>query len=267
MALPTGGEIHLAGSLTAASLLVSRLAALRAVGRYPIVASCVVVGALRMASGLYLARSQVRLFGLDGYGLQYVVTQPILWALYFLVILELFSITLEEYPGVRRLGRVTLFSVLGAIALACASLILVDRRAGVDPYPFLGFLALQERSVFIALSAVTLLLLLFIGHYRLPVRRNVLVLWTCFGGYFLLSAGLLTLRWYFGASFAPVRNLSNAVFYIVALLGASVFLSRAGETEKRPMSSLWGDRNREAERALSLRLQDFNNALVKVLRQ
>jgi hypothetical protein len=213
-----------------------------------------------------LARSGTRFFGLDSYGLVYSVAQPVVWTLYFLIVLELYSAALEEFPGIRRFGRLVLFSALAAMALACAGLILLDQRVGVDPYPFLGYLVLQERSVFVALSAVTLLLLLFIGHYRIPVRRNVLILWTCFGGYFIFSAVLRTLRWHFGAEFAPVRNVSNTVFYILALLGATIFLSRSGETEFRPMRPMWGGRNRELEVALSLQLRNLNEALVKVLK-
>jgi hypothetical protein len=252
------------GSIVAAGLRVVLSGLLT---RYPVVSTCLAFAAFRMALGWYFAGSGIRLFGLDAFGLLYVVTQPLLWVLYFLVILELYSAALEEFPGIRRLGRLVLFSALAAIALACAGLVLVDQRTGVDPFPFLAYLVLQERSVYIALSAITLLLLVFIGHYRIPVRRNVLILWTCFGGYFILSAILLTLRWYFGAQFAPVRNVSNTGFYILALVGATVFLSRAGETELRPMRPMWGGRNREMELALSIQLQNFNEALVKVLKQ
>lgn len=267
VAFPAGGEVLLYGGLAAATSATCRFATIQGIRRYPITVTCVLFGVARMVSGLYLSRHHTRFLGLDAYGLQYFVTQPVIWALYFLVVLELYSVTLEEFPGIRRLGRLALFSSLAAVGLACASLIVVDTRAGVDPYPFLGYLVLQERSVFIALSAVTLLLLLFIGHYRLPVRRNVLILWACFGGYFLASAVLLTLRWYFGVEFKPIRSLSNAVFYVLALGGATVFLSRSGETETRPMRPLWGGRNRDLELALSLRLQNFNEALVKVLKQ
>lgn len=267
MPLPAGGQTLLFGSIASAAAVVVRFAWSGLTARYPVTVTCLVFSAGRMAAELYLWSSGIRLFGRDGYGLVYLVTQPILWILYFLVVLELYSVTLDEFPGIQRLGKLVLFSALGAVALACGTLMVVDHEAGIDPSPFLLHLALQQRSVFITLSAVTLLLLLFIGHYRLPVPRNVLILWACFGGYFISSAVLLTLRWHFGADFKPIRDLSNAVFYFLALAGATIFLSRAGETETRPIRPLWGGRSRELELNLSLQLQNFNEALVKVLRQ
>ncbi len=267
MALPAGGETLLFGWLASTAAVTGRFAWSGLLARYPIVFAAVLFSAARLVSFLCLWLTGARPFGRDGYGLVYVTTQPILWALYFLVVVELYGVTLDQFPGIRRLGKLVLLSGVGAVALAAAGLMILDQRAGIDPYPFLGHLALQERSVFTALSAVTVLLLLFIARYRLPVRRNVLILWACFGGYFLSSAVLMTLRWHFGAEFAAIRNLSNAVFYYLALAGATVFLSRAGETESRPMRPLWGGRNRDLETSLSLQLQGFNRTLVKVLKQ
>ncbi len=255
------------GCLAGTAAVTGRFVWSGLVVRYPVTFAAVLFSAAQFLSLLYVWSSGVRPFGRDGYGLVYVTTQPVLWALNFLLLVELYSVTLDEFSGVRRLGRLVLVSGMGAIALAGAGLMLLDYRAGVDPYPFLGYLALQQRSVFTALSAITVLLLLFIAHYRLAVRRNVLILWACFGGYFLSSAVLMTLRWHFGAEFAAIRNVSNAVFYYLALAGATLFLSRAGETETRPMRPLWGGRNRDLEASLSLQLQGFNRTLAKVLKQ
>jgi len=267
MALPAGGETLLFGCLAGTAAVTGRFISSGLIARYPVTFAAVLFSAVRLLSFLYVSSSGVRPFGHDGYGLVYVTTQPVLWALYFLVVVELYSVTLDEFSGIRRLGNLVLVSGMGAIALAGAGLMILDHRAGVDPYPFLGYLVLQHRSVFTALSAVTVLLLLFIAHYRLPVRRNVLVLWACFGGYFLSSAVLMTLRWHFGSDFASIRNLSATVFYVLALAGATLFLSRAGETEARPMRPLWGGRNRDLELSLSLQLQGFNRTLSKVLKQ
>ena len=244
---------------------LGRFAVSGLLGRYPATTLALTFSLVRLAA-LGLTRPQLRIFGLDGYGLLYVLTQPILWVLYFLVILELYSRALEEFPGLRRLGQLVLFSALGAIGLACSSLMVLDQRAGIDPYPFLAYLALQERSVYIALSALAILLLFFASHYRLPVRRNLLVLWACFGGYFVWNAALLSLRFHLGADFRPARILLNAVAYDAAVLGVTLFVSRAGETEIRRVRPLWGAGDRNLEAAVSHQLQSFNEALVKVLR-
>ncbi len=233
--------------------------------RYPITTIAVAFALARMI-GLGILQPKFRLLGFEAYGLLYVATQPVVWALYFLVILELYSLALEDFPGVRRLGRLALASALGAVTLTCLVLLMVDQQAGIDPSPFLSYLALEERSVFLTLCGVTLLLLLFAAYFRLPVRRNVLILWACFGSYFLVNAALLALRWHLGADFRPLRNVLNPVCYGLALLSAALFVSPAGEIVTRRVRPVWGTRDPDLETALSLQLRGFNEALVKVLR-
>lgn len=248
-------------------ILLARLFLAGVARRYPVLTVYLGFGVVRGALMVYLLQSGKRLLGLQGYGLVYVVTQPVLWVFYFLLLLEFYSVILEDFPGVRRLGRLVLFSALVAVTLVCCVVIVLDEQAGMDPYPVLAYLVVQERSIFLSLSALTLSLLWFAWHFRLSIRRNVWVLCACFGGYFLAGAMVLTLRRYFGQDFAPLRNLSNALFYFVALLGAVLFLSKAGETETHPISVIWGRRNRELEAALAVQLRSFNQVLVKTLRQ
>jgi len=248
-------------------MLLARLFRLGLIDRYPVLASYLAFDAAQTALRVYLYHSGLRLFGLQGYGLFYFFSQPVLWTLYFLLMLELYSLMLAEFPGFRRLGRLTMYSSLGAVALSCCLLMVLDQQAGFDSYPWLTYLILQERSVFLCLSLLALLLLVFAHYYRLYIKRNVWVLLACLGSYFLVGALLLTLREHFGSSFAPLRNLANAAWFFCALLGALLFVSRAGETEARPLRVTWGRRNQQLEASLFLQLQSFNHVLVKVLRQ
>ena len=84
---------------------------------------------------------------------------------------------------------------------------------------------------------------------------------------FLTNAFLYTLRRYFGPTFSSSRDLLGLLAYFVALVGATLFVSKAGEMEKRPISAMWGRRDPELEAALSSQLQSFNQVLLKVLRQ
>jgi len=240
-------------------LLLSKLAR-----RYPVLTAYLVFTVLNDAVLIYLQRSQTRLFGLKGYNLGWVVTRPILWAFLFLVVLELYSRMLEEFSGIRRLGRLVLYSSLGGVTLACAVVLAFDGQPGVDPYPVLSYMALQERSVFLILSALMALLLLFVGHYRLEIRGNVLVLVACFGVYFLASAVLVALRWHFGDAFKAPRNTWEPVFYSAAVSAAALLFSRAGETRKLPAGALVGW-PQPPEPALAAELRNFNQVLARVL--
>ena len=253
-------------SLGMDAVLLARLVQLGLAPHYRMLVAYLGFEILQGGAMVYVRASGMRLLGSHGYSLIYVATQPLVWLLYFLLILEFYSQMLEEFPGIRRLGRLTLFSALTSVTLCCSSLILLDQRAGYDQYPFLSYLALQQRSVFFCLSALSLLLLLFVAHYRLAVRRNVWVLYGCFGGYFLSAAVLYTFRRHLGSQFAPLRDLGGPAFYVLALSAAALSLSPAGESESRPIGALWGSQDTNLEAALSLQLQDLNHTLLKVLR-
>ena len=248
-------------------LLLARVLQMGLAKRYPVLTTLLGFTTARSLVSMFLERAGTRGISGAAYSWVYVIGQPIIWVLYFLFILELYSRMLEEFPGIRRLGQLVLFSALGLATILCCVLMVVDQQAGRETYPFLAFLVLQERSVFLCLGALILLLLLFVAHYRLSIPRNVWVLVACFGGYFLGNATLLTLRRYFGEDFMPIRNLVSPLLVLSALSGALILLSQAGELETRPMSRLWKTQDPELEQALAFQLRGFNRALGRVLNQ
>ncbi len=249
------------------ALLLARLLQLRLAAKYRVVAVCLGFSFMRSLALLYLSRSGARLWGLNGYAVVYVFSQPVLWVLYFLVILELYSRMLQDFRGVRRLGQLVALATLGSATAACCALLVLNQGSGSFRYPFLFYLARQEQSVFLCLSAATLVVVCFVSYYRLAVARNLWILCASFGGYFFVSTALWALYQYIGDDLYQSRTLLNGFFFLASLLGATVFVSRAGETAAAPISALWGESNKERELDLLLRLQGMNQTLAKVLRQ
>lgn len=254
------------GGIAFKLLLIAKLWRLRLLKRYAVLATYLVFSLSRSAANAYLLRTQARLFGLNGYSLLYVVSQPVLWVLYFLLILELYSLMLKDFTGIRRLGQLILFSSLAGVTLACCVAMALDRREGAFQYPFMSYFALQERSVFFCLSALTVLLVLFVSHFQLPVARNVWVLCGAFGGYFILYALLLVLWHYVGDGFLFIRNFLNGLGFFAALLSAVVCLSKAGESRTQLISPFRRKPTEELELALLSRLRGLDRALGEVLR-
>ena len=245
-------------------ILLAKLFRLGIAYRYRVLVAYLGFSLARAAALLYLARTGTRLFGLNGYSLSYVVSEPIFWVLYFVLLLEFYSMMVENFPGIRRLARLVAFSSVGGLTLACGGLMVADPEAGFFRYPLLAHLVQQERSVFLGLSGLTLFILLFLSYYRLAAPRNALVLFASFGGYFIVSAVLLTLHHSFGDHFRTLFNALNGLFFLASLLCPAVFLSRAGETQEEPMRAAWTE---ESEAVLLLQLRSMNYVVMKVLRQ
>lgn len=255
------------GGIALEMALLARLARLGLVRRYTILAIYLAFAAGQSLILAYFARRSVLLWGTSAYAWLYAAARPILWTLYFLVILELYSRMIEDFPGLRRLGRMVSLGTLGGVALVCFLLAASGRVAAAGPDPILAALAVQERSVFVGLAALVAGLLVFVVWFRIAIPRNVWVLTACWGAYFALGAALSVLREHYGAPFVPWRNLLSAVFFFLVMLGANLFVSRAGE--RRVLAAGWVFRPRDSglEAALALQLQSFNQILVRALRQ
>ena len=264
MGLPVPQQILMYGVDVLQAVLAVRLCQLGLRQRYPILFAYLVFSLFRAAALSYFLHYGTRLFGLNGYALAYVLMRPLLWVFWFLLILELYNSALEPFAGVRVLGQVLLWSALVTVVVGNCVLILLDQPAGFDPYPVLAGLALGERSVFLALSILVLLLVFLAAHYRLPLRRNVLVLCLFFSAYFVSNALLFALRRYFGSDFVATRNLWHSAFHLLSLLGVLIFVSRKGEEEVRTLARTGEE---ALESATLLHLRTFNQFLVKVLRQ
>ena len=260
------GEALSYGGIVFKLLLIAKLWRLRLLKQYPVLVTYLLFSLARSAANAYLLQTQARLFGLSGYNLLYVVSQPVLWVLYFLLILELYSLMLRDFTGIRRLGRLILFSSLAGTTLACCAVMALDRREGAFQYPFMAYWVLQERSVFFCLSALTVLLVLFVCHFQLPVARNVWILCGSFGGYFILYS-LLLVQWrYLGDGFRFIRDLLNGLFFFVALLAPVVCLSKAGESQAQLIGIFRRRRTEELELALLSRLRGLDRALGELLK-
>ena len=243
-------------------VLLFRIYRLDLAKRFPMLTLCLAFSAFR-TSGTFLL---LQVENLEAASWLHVVTQPMLWALYFLVVSEFYSLMLADFPGLRRLSRIFFYSAVAGATLGCCILVMLEQQAGAVDHPVLGYLIVQDRSIFLCLSVLMALFYLFLSFYRIQVRRNLLVVSACFGGYFISSSVLAAVFRYLGGSFTSVRNLANSFFYLAALSCASVWLSRAGELQTCT-PRLPGKADRKLELVLVGQLHDFNYVLGRVLRR
>jgi hypothetical protein len=259
-------EALLWGGIGLKVFFLAKLLWLRLAIRYRTLTAYLLFSLFRSAILILLDRSGSRILGLSGYNLVWVATQPVLWLLYFLIILEIYSIMLQDFQGIVQLGRFVLLAGVGAATLGCWLLVTVGGRAGPFRYPFLAYLALQERGVFFCLSAAMLIVVAFASYYRIRPARNVRVLCASFGGYFIVNGIFLVLYRFVGDDFLVSRTVLNGFSYCLALLGAAACISAAGEVAADSAAPP-AEPDANLERALSLQLESFNQALVRVFRR
>jgi len=251
------------GSIALEIFLLFQLLRWRLASFYPALTAYLALGVVRALTLAWFRQKAL----LSLYAWTYFLTQPLIWIVSLLLVMELFSRTLEEYPGIRRLGRMVVYAGLAFLAAASGILIVLDRQAGFDRYPALSHMAVGHRSVHLVLSAVCLLMLLFFSHYRLSVALNVWTLFAGFGGVFVIETVLFALRRFLGEQFRPVRDLAGAAVFFFCILGVTLFFKPAGEVEKRPFPDLRGVPDPDTQQALASQLQSFNQTLLRVLKR
>jgi hypothetical protein len=181
--------------------------------------------------------------------------------LFFLVILQVYQRLVEHYEGFRRLGQMVLYAALFLASAIVLGSIFLDPSTDLRTLP--GFWIVEERSVYFALTAVSLAVVGFAVVFRLVPSRNVLILFVVFGILFIGQASVWTFRNFLGWDFRGARVLVTSVLYFFCLLGGTVTFSRAGESvgQQAPESPAEGSR-----RGVARRLEEINQALLDVFR-
>jgi hypothetical protein len=243
---------------------------LHLIRRYPVLFTYLSLATLLGAVGYWLYDSAAHVSGIQARGSAYswfwLVSRPLMWILFFSLILEIYSLMLESYAGIRRLGRLVLFGGLGSIATIVAMLIYLDTDQGHDPFQLRAVWVIQEQSVYLSIAAFVFVLFLFRKFFGLAVPGNVHLVFVTFGFYFAGTAGLLVLRNYLGPEFTPKLDVGGVALYGICLGAGSLLFSRAGETENVGARVAAGD-GREAAALAARQLASFNDQLVRVLGQ
>ncbi len=127
---------------------------------------------IRLGRSLLLA-------GLDrrssAYGWAYVTTEPIIWVLYILVVLELFTNVLRGYPGIQTLSRRLLAAALAVSALVALVTLIPNLGNPAEHFPILRAMYVAQRLVMSSLVVFFTILTAFLVWYPVPLSRNVVV--------------------------------------------------------------------------------------------
>jgi hypothetical protein len=196
------------------------------------------------------------------YGITYLATLPILWVFYILVVLELYSLFLQNYSGIYSLGRWTLYGAL-LFSVAVSILTLIPSW-GNESSRLMFWSTTVERGVVFSLVIFLLLILLFLSRYLVSLSRNIIVHCIVYTIFFLGISMTILIRNVVGYDVA--REVNNVVMVISAAcyLVWIFFLTRAGESSIVKLRHTW---TRADEQRLIDQLNSINDTLLRAARK
>jgi hypothetical protein len=194
------------------------------------------------------------------YHTAWLLTAPILWAFYILVVFELYRLVLEKYKGLYTLGRWAMYvGIAVSAAISALSLMLKFKPSAPERSRFLPYFLAAERGIDLSLAIFILLILFFLSRYPVALSRNVRVHATLYSIYFLIGTFGGVMRGFFGVRLMDEVNLVFMSATTGCVIAWLCLLNPAGEQAGDKLPRLGG----EHERRLLTQLDAVNAALLK----
>lgn len=166
----------------------------------------------------------------SAYSWFYALSEPVMWSMAFLLVMELFDLVLAEFPGIRSAARL-IVKILAPISIAVSA-------ATALPSVFrIKGPAQVLRMYFVAQRTITIELLLLLGavqfvllRYRLTLPRNTIfysIGYALFFTAFAVQAGFISEG---GPTFVQITNVVGMSVSCGCLVFWTLMLNRRGES-------------------------------------
>ena len=196
------------------------------------------------------------------YGLIYLATLPILWVFYILIVLELYSLVLQNYSGIYSLGRWTLYGAL-FFSVAVSVLTLIPTW-GNETSKLLFWSTTVTRGVDFSLVIFLLLILVFLSRYPVALNRNIIVHCIVYTVFFLGTSMTILVRNVVGHELMRPLNIVLQVISAGCYLVWIFCLTRAGESRVTMLRHNWSP---DDEQRLIEQLNNINATLLRAARK
>lgn len=192
----------------------------------------------------------------------FVLSQPVEFLLYVLVVLEIYALVLQDYRGLSTVGRWTLIAAV--LVSVLASVISLTAPSRFSQSLVMTYEYQAARAAYFSLVVFLLSILGFLAQYPITLSRNIIVHSMVFSVYFLGNTVLYLLLSMRG--FAVLPQVSEALSAVtLAAIGAwLVLLNPAGELRKLRVRPQWMPGQ---EDVLVGQLNQLNAALLRATRR
>ncbi len=200
----------------------------------------------------------------DAYAISYLCFLPIRAICTVWVVLELYGLVLNGYPGIGSVSRWVISGGLLISFIASVASIYPDFTGSPGQYPTLFYVGVFEQAFRSALLFFLFLITTFLLWFPVPLSRNTVLHTVVFAVYFSSSALLHLMRNILGMELVPVLNGFVLLLGLACGLAWVLFLTPRGETVTVAFALPW--RRRDSDR-LVRQLDAINSSLLKAARK
>ncbi|MGD0201249.1 MAG: hypothetical protein ABSD27_10920 [Bryobacteraceae bacterium] len=202
--------------------------------------------------------------GSNAYARLWVATEPVVWFLYVLVVLELYTLVLQNFKGIASVGRWAVFGGL-AVGMLVASLSLrPDLSNPHERFPILRYFFVMERGLTSSLVLFLLFITAFLVWYPVPLSRNLVVHSIVWAIYFLCFALIYLIRNVVGSQAVAIGSLGLVGATVACLVVWMAVLNREGERQRVTIGQHW---SAEQQRHVLEQLAAINSSLQRTTRK
>lgn len=199
----------------------------------------------------------------NAYQYIWVLTEPLEWLFYVLVVLEVYTLVLQDYQGLATVGRWALIAAV-LVALLASGFILMAPSQSVQKSHVMRYYYVAERAVYFSLVVFLLTILGILMQYPITLSRNIVVHSMVFSIYFLGNSVVYLMLSVRGKVLMAVVGYAISAITVATVGAWLVLLNPAGELRKLRLRPHWMP-GREEE--LVVQLNQLNIALLRATRK
>jgi len=189
----------------------------------------------------------------------WVLSEPIAWVFDVWVVLEVYSLVLQDYRGLSTVGR--WFLVIGIVVALLASgfSLIVPSRYTTQGH-LMTYYYVAERAVYFSLVVFLLTILALLLRYPITLNRNTVVHSVIFSVYFLGNTAIFLMLSTHGSGMLPTATHAIQAVNVGALAVWLALLNPAGEQRRQRLHPAWMPGREET---LVKQLNSLNVALLR----
>lgn len=194
----------------------------------------------------------------------WMLTEPVLWVFYILLVLELYSLILEGHKGLHTLGRWAMYAASAVAFLVSIVSLFAPTDDIQQKSRLMPFYLMTERGLLASLLLFLFLLLAFLSRYPLTLSRNAIVHSVVYSVFFLARSIAFLLRSIFGLEISGSVNTLLGGLTAACTVAWLLLLNAKGEERKLVLHAPAGAGHEEF---LVRQLNQINATVIRAARK